>query len=181
MEGHRWSKMPTVVGIIPKSSPCGWLAAEFAEEQLIEQKSNLAPEDPQKGARSGIKTSSAMKSNPAPTMPKPSNETLNRWHKHLSLGEPILGPIAAFPPEDQTFFASMGVRSVMMFPIISGKRFYGFLSLKDKKNHRERRNEERVAYGDATHPAILEHAGVERSSLALGVRVSNNVDVADLR
>jgi CPA2 family monovalent cation:H+ antiporter-2 len=30
---------------------------------------------------------------------------------------------------------------------------------------RERRNGERVAYGDATHPAILEHAGVERARI----------------
>ena len=88
-----------------------------------------------------IVQSSALADHPAPELAKPCKETLNRWHRMLSFGDPILGPITAFSPEDQQFFSAMGIRSVMMVPIVSGKRFFGFVSVEDRE-HREWRNEE---------------------------------------
>jgi signal transduction histidine kinase/CheY-like chemotaxis protein/HPt (histidine-containing phosphotransfer) domain-containing protein len=93
------------------------------------------------GAFPCIVATSARENHPAPELSKPCRETLNRWYRHLSVGDPIIGPIAAFPPDDQAFFTLMGIRSLMMIPIISGKRFFGFLLLADKQNHREWDNE----------------------------------------
>jgi signal transduction histidine kinase/CheY-like chemotaxis protein/HPt (histidine-containing phosphotransfer) domain-containing protein len=71
------------------------------------------------------------------TPPAPCRETLFRWNDRLSAGELIAGPVAAFSPEDRAFFDLLGVQSVLMVPLVSRNRFFGFLSIEDKTSPRQ--------------------------------------------
>ena len=89
-----------------------------------------------------IVKSSSVENEPAPAMANPCQETLTRWYEQLVKGRKIDGPVVTFPPEDRAFFNLLEIQSVLMLPIRSGKRFYGFLSLEDKKTERRWRPEE---------------------------------------
>lgn len=57
---------------------------------------------------------------------------LQRWESLLAQGEIIHGPIAQFPPSEQTLFQQKGVLSIIVVPIQQAGQWWGLLVLEDR-------------------------------------------------
>jgi PAS domain S-box-containing protein len=58
---------------------------------------------------------------------------LDRWHKLLSSGQPIKGTISTFPENERQILALFDTASLLILPIVSEEKWYGFIAFKDKE------------------------------------------------
>jgi two-component system, sensor histidine kinase and response regulator len=69
-------------------------------------------------------------------------DTLPNWENYFSAGNCINGPLSSLPEAEYRFFASLGIRSVLIIPIFLQKRFWGVVSFADLKQERTFSDEE---------------------------------------
>ncbi len=54
--------------------------------------------------------------------------SLNRWSTTLSAGDSIVGLVQDLPEKERPFLESCGVRSILMLPVCSESKWYGFVA-----------------------------------------------------
>ncbi len=62
--------------------------------------------------------------------------SLPRWYERLSKNRPIHGIADEFPPDERKLLKTRGARSVLIFPITIGDRFWGFIGFDDCERER---------------------------------------------
>ena len=70
----------------------------------------------------------------APEIPKDDwqnlafeNSVFDRWHREMAAGREVHGPVTSFPLPEQAPLLAKGVRSLILVPILTGDRLWGFL------------------------------------------------------
>ena len=59
------------------------------------------------------------------------DEIMPNWYRQLNQGKMISGVLADFPPVERRFLITQGVQAVLIFPLMVGGRFIGFLAFDD--------------------------------------------------
>lgn len=68
--------------------------------------------------------------------------TLPRWHAALSSGQIIRGLVRDMPPGERAFLEPLGVKSILIVPIVMQERGIGFVTFQDCRSERQWRAEE---------------------------------------
>jgi len=63
-------------------------------------------------------------------------ETLPDWESLFSAGNCINGPLGSLPEAEYRFFASLGIRSILIIPVFLQEKFWGFVSFADFRQER---------------------------------------------
>ncbi|MBN1294880.1 MAG: GAF domain-containing protein [Candidatus Latescibacteria bacterium] len=59
---------------------------------------------------------------------------ISRWRESLSLGNSIEGEVATFPRSERDILEPQGILSILVLPIFTGEKWYGFIGFDDTKN-----------------------------------------------
>lgn len=63
-------------------------------------------------------------------------EGFGRWEELFSRGEPVFGRVAEFPPAEREELGGQDIRSILVFPIIVGDKWWGHIGFDECKNER---------------------------------------------
>ena len=67
----------------------------------------------------------------------PLEQTLSRWVKILSQGQPLCGLVKDFPEQEASFLAAQDILSIAIVPVFVGKKWWGFIGYDDCLEERE--------------------------------------------
>jgi PAS domain S-box-containing protein len=61
----------------------------------------------------------------------------SRWRESLSLGNPIVGQVRAFPAIEQKRLTALDIQSILIVPVFIGKEWWGFIGFDECRKERE--------------------------------------------
>jgi PAS domain S-box-containing protein len=72
----------------------------------------------------------------------PYHPTFNRWGSVLASGKTIYGVVDKFPAVEQPLLKTVGIRNLLLIPVMIGDKFWGFVMIADTRQQKIWRQEE---------------------------------------